>query len=152
MRRLTIVLGALAFLLMPGSGVGAPGEDRLPFAAKAVERHSVVVRLSAAGVYEALADRLPRAPWSAPLATGSEPGRLARRAEAEALSAQEPVIEAVNRLGATVVSRYVASTNGLLVHGTTEELAALHGIPGVRSVEPAPSARPALSRTVCATA
>ncbi|MFN2114836.1 MAG: S8 family serine peptidase, partial [Anaerolineae bacterium] len=57
---------------------------------------------------------------------------------------QEAVIDAAASLGATVVSRYTTGANGLLVHATADQLAALSRVPGVARIEPAPLLRPDL--------
>lgn len=71
-----------------------------------------------------------------------------RAAEARVRARQAPVVAAARRLGATVVSRYTTAANGLLVHATADQVAALRAVPGVAFVEPAPIVRPDLSLSV----
>jgi subtilisin family serine protease len=61
---------------------------------------------------------------------------------------QAPVVAAAERLGVAVVSRYHTAANGLLVHATARQLAALRRVPGVVAVEPAPIVRPELAMSV----
>jgi len=60
---------------------------------------------------------------------------------------QDRVAAAAERLGITVISRYSTAANGLLVHATASQLAALRAVRGVSFVEPAPIVRPALTRS-----
>lgn len=60
---------------------------------------------------------------------------------------QAPVVLAAEQLGITVISRYTTSTNGLLVHATASQLAALRQVRGVAYVEPAPIVRPMLAQS-----
>jgi subtilisin family serine protease len=71
-----------------------------------------------------------------------------RTAEASVARAQAPVLAAAAQLGVQVVDRYDTATNGLLVHATQGQLAALARVPGVVHVEAAPLVWPALYRAV----
>jgi subtilisin family serine protease len=82
--------------------------------------------------------------------------RSLARAEAERLAvaevrvrqAQAPIVAAARTLGVKVISRYTTAANGLLVHATAAQLAALRRAPGVVAIEPAPLVRLHLARSV----
>jgi minor extracellular serine protease Vpr len=71
-----------------------------------------------------------------------------RAIEAAVRRQQAPVVLSAERLGITVISRYTTSANGLLVHATASQLAALRQVRGVAYVEPAPIVRPMLALSV----
>jgi subtilisin family serine protease len=70
------------------------------------------------------------------------------RAETNVIAAQAPVLASAQALGVQVIDRYTTATNGLLVHGTPAQLAALRRLPGVVAVEAAPLVHPTLERAV----
>ena len=140
------VAGLLAGLLgggLPAAGVLAlvppePGAD----AGTPVE--SWLVSLEGPSVYRRLmADAEGAALVAAQVPTDIAP--LARRLEAEVLESQHASLRAAEGLGIRVISRYSTSANGLLVHATAAQAAALLGQAGVSRVEPALMVRPQLT-------
>ncbi len=117
-----------------------------------LEETPVVDRLASAGALDApLADRLARpGPTSvaAAIKRRTVPPVEVERLDQMLQAHQQPLREALERLGLRVVSRYTAVANALLVHGTAEQLLAAKRLAGVAAVEPAPRFRPLLARSV----
>ncbi|MCB0217590.1 MAG: S8 family serine peptidase, partial [Chloroflexi bacterium] len=138
--------GLLAGLL--GGALPAPGARALvppePGAQAGAPVESWLVSLQGPSVYRRLmADAEGAALVAAQVPADIAP--LARRLEAEVLDGQRDSIRAAEGLGIRVISRYSASGNGLLVHATSAQAAALLGQPGVIRVEPALMVRPQLT-------
>lgn len=157
---LALALTALAWLVPAPAGPAAasgPTEDAstleswpalvAPGSEEAL--HSALLRVEGPSVAQALAGSGGEGAADAakPAGTGSTRAARARALEAEVLRRQEPIVHAARVLGARVVSRYTTSTNGLLLHATARQIAALRGVPSVAFVEPAPIVRPALSES-----
>ncbi|MFN2251441.1 MAG: S8 family peptidase [Anaerolineae bacterium] len=140
---------------LTSAGTAAPIPAQAPDSTAV--RHSAVVVLAGPSVYqefERLASGVENR-GSDHVSASADVGLLAaeleprlQAAEAAIRSDQQLVVDAAERLGATVVSQYTTAANGLLVHATTDVLSELAGVPGVVAVEAAPLVRPALSRSV----
>ncbi|RIL11883.1 hypothetical protein DCC79_03455 [bacterium] len=151
-----ILLAAVLSPLLGAGGSGAapaaPPPATAPVASVLVglDGPSVVAELQAAGQPVAPGRRVRTADGE-DLDVGGR-GAAARdairAAEARVRARQAPVVDAARRLGATVVSRYTTAANGLLVHATADQVAALRSVPGVAFVEPAPIVRPNLRLSV----
>jgi subtilisin family serine protease len=109
---------------------------------------SWLVRLDGASLLDELRQDTPGStspPLPGPRTAPRVAPRIAPRAVAELEAArqsiearQEPLRSAVMDLGGSVVDAYQVVTNGLLVHATAEQAAAIAGLTGVAAVAPAP--------------
>jgi subtilisin family serine protease len=112
-----------------------------PPAADASPVGSWLVRLQGPSLHRLLTARLGRSDLTG--AAVPPPAEL-RLMEDAVRRGQEPVLRAIARLGGRTISRYAASANGLLVHATTAQSAAIARLAGVAEVEAAPIVRPEL--------
>ncbi len=149
MRRALLLLPILALAFTTPASAATPDE------AATEPLLSAIVTVRGPGVAEQAG--LPGQPMISGAASADtwppEDRSLARaqlllQAEAVVARAQAPVLAAAARLGVPVVDRYSTALNGLLVHATASQLAALRRTPGVVAVESAPLVRPALARSV----
>ena len=142
----------LGLLLLTPLCATAPPAAGMPLRAvpwPASPLHSALVELPGTS----LSERWLAAGGPAESAERSRERARAMQAELDAAeraiaAEQAPVIAAAEGLGIQVIDRYEAVMNGLLVHGTAQQLEALRRWPGVLGIGPAPWVRLDLERSV----
>jgi subtilisin family serine protease len=161
-RPLAIVIAAcVALCLAGGAPVVATSPAALPAPAAAVPVPTGPPAASAAPITSAIVviegpsvANVFAARAGADVPVTAIPVRVAKlravlqAADLEVARRQAPVVAAARRAGVTVVSRYRAVGNGLLVHGTAARIESLRHVPGVLGIEPAPRVRMDLARSV----